>query len=703
MRWTRFWLSDRADTRRSALARPVAALRGVGPRIAERLSRLGVERIADLLCLLPLRYEDRTRIRPLGGLMPGERVLIEGELELAEVAFRRRRSLLCRVADGTGAMTLRFFHFNRVQQQQLVRGARVRCFGDVRNGPTGLEMIHPEYRVIGAEPEPPGTALTPIYPTTEGLHQQRLRKFIQQAMAVMEKTDTVDYLLDRLPEGYPEFGDSIRFLHGPPQGTDIDPLLAGAHPCQRRLALEELVAQRLSLQRLNLGRRREHAVTLKDSRGLLAAFRSQLPFRMTRAQQAALGEILADLAVASPMHRLLQGDVGSGKTVVAAASAVVAASAGYQTAVMVPTELLAEQQNKTIAGWLSPLEVQVRLLTGSVTGSTRKRVVEEIGSGRALVIVGTHALFQQGVRFARLALIIVDEQHRFGVNQRLELKQKGQKGLLSPHQLVMTATPIPRTLTMTAYADLDCSIIDELPPGRQPVGTAVMPQSRRAELVQRVRAHCGGGRQAYWVCPLIEESENLDYQAAAEVGRELADVLPDLNVGLVHGRMSGGEKDHVMREFSSGRLHVLVATTVVEVGVDVPNASLMVIENAERMGLSQLHQLRGRVGRGRDASHCILLYKPPLTDVAEARLRVLRSTTDGFAIAQKDLELRGPGEVLGTRQTGLMHLRVADIVRDADLLPDVIRISDELLTRYPQRVGPLIERWTRGGSEYAKV
>lgn len=696
-------MSDRTDSRSSALARPVGSLRGVGPRLAERLSRLGVERIADLLCLLPLRYEDRTRIRPLGGLIPGEKVLIEGELELAEVAYRRRRSLLCRVADGTGAITLRFFHFNRVQQQQLVRGAHVRCFGEVRNGPTGLEMIHPEYRVIGAEPEPPGTALTPIYPTTEGLHQQRLRRFIQQAMAVMEKTDSVDYLHDRLPEGYPEFAESIRLLHGPPQGADIEPLLAGAHPCQRRLALEELVAHRLSLQRLNLGRRREHAVMLKDGRGLIAAFRSRLPFRMTGAQQAALSEILSDVGTASPMHRLLQGDVGSGKTVVAAAAALAAASAGYQTAVMVPTELLAEQQYKTIAGWLNPLEVQVRLLTGSVTGSTRKQIVDEIGSGHAQVIVGTHALFQQGVRFARLALIIVDEQHRFGVNQRLELKQKGRKGLLSPHQLVMTATPIPRTLTMTAYADLDCSIIDELPPGRQPVGTAVMPQSRRAELVQRVRSHCGGGRQAYWVCPLIEESENLDYQAAAEVGRELADVLPDLNVGLVHGKVSASEKDRVMREFNSGRLHVLVATTVVEVGVDVPNASLMVIENAERMGLSQLHQLRGRVGRGRDASHCILLYKPPLTDVAEARLRVLRSTTDGFAIAQKDLELRGPGEVLGTRQTGLMQLRVADIVRDADLLPDVIRISDELLTQYPQRVDPLIERWTRGDAEYARV
>ena len=696
-------MSDRVTSRGSALARPVATLRGVGPRIAERLSRLGVERIADLLCLVPLRYEDRTRIRPLGGLRSGERVLIEGEVELAEVAYRRRRSLLCRVADGTGALTLRFFHFNRVQQQQLERGARIRCFGEVRNGPTGLEMIHPEYRVIGSEAESPDAALTPIYPTTEGLHQQRLRRFIQQAMAVMEKTEPDDYLGDRLPEDYPEFAESIRLLHGPPQGTDIAPLLAGTHPCQRRLALEELVAQRLSLQRLNLGRRRGHAIMLKDGRGLIAAFKSGLPFRFTGAQRAALNEILEDLSTTSPMHRLLQGDVGSGKTVVAAAASVAAASTGYQTAVMVPTELLAEQQYTSIAGWLSPLGIQVSLLTGSVTGSSRTQTLDDIAAGRAQVIVGTHALFQQGVRFARLALIIVDEQHRFGVNQRLELKLKGQKGLLSPHQLVMTATPIPRTLTMTAYADLDCSIIDELPPGRQPVTTAVMPQNRRAELVQRVRVHCGGGRQAYWVCPLIEESENLDSQAATEVGRELAAALPDLNVGLVHGRMSSSDKDRVMRDFSSGRLQVLVATTVVEVGVDVPNASLMVIENAERMGLSQLHQLRGRVGRGREASHCILLYKPPLTDVAEARLRVLRSTTDGFAIAQKDLELRGPGEVLGTRQTGLMQLRVADIVRDADLLPEVIRISDELLTRYPQRVDALIARWTRGSPEYAKV
>ena len=685
------------------LAKPVAVLKGVGPRIAERLLRLGVERIADLLVLLPLRYEDRTEIRPLGGLRVGEKVLIEGELELAEVAFRRRRSLLCRIADGTGAITLRFFHFNRVQQQQLARGARLRCFGEVRNGPTGVEMIHPEYRVLTETAEPPSDVLTPIYPTTEGLHQQRIRGLIQQALDTLEKNSLRDHLQSSLPENLPGLEASIRFLHGPPQGTAVAPLLAGAHPCQRRLALEELVAQRLGMQRLHPVRRRERAFALRDDQAFIAAFQSRLPFRFTSAQQAALDEILVDLAKPAPMHRLLQGDVGSGKTVVAAAAALAAASAGHQTAVMVPTELLCEQQYTSFSHWLRPVGIEVGMLSGSVTGSARTQVLEDIAAGRAQVVVGTHALFQRGVRFSRLALAIVDEQHRFGVDQRLALQRKGRRDARSPHQLVMTATPIPRTLMMTAYADLDCSIIDELPPGRIPVRTAVMPQSRRAELVRRIRDHCRAGRQAYWVCPLIEESEILDAQAAAEVGRELTDALPDLSVDLVHGRMRPRDKDRVMGKFSAGRLDVLVATTVVEVGVDVPNASLMVIENSERMGLSQLHQLRGRVGRGRAASSCVLLYKPPLSEVARERLQVLRATTDGFEVARKDLELRGPGEVLGTRQTGLMQFKVADIVRDADLLPEVIRVSDELLTRYPRRVEPLVRRWTRGNGEYARV
>ncbi len=696
-------MPDSPVTASSTLEQSVTVLKGVGPRLAERLLRLGVVSVGDLLCLLPSRYEDRTEIRPLGGLRPGERVLIEGELELAEIAFRRRRSLLCRISDGTGAITLRFFHFGRAQQNHLVRGARLRCFGEIRSGPTGLEMIHPEYRVLSEDAEPPADVLTPVYPTTEGLHQQRLRRLTQQALAVLERGSLTDYLDGQVPEDWPALDTALRFLHGPPQGTRIARLLSGTHPCQRRVAFEELVAQRLSLRRLNLDRLRERALPLRDDSGLGTQLKSQLPFELTRAQEVALDEILADLAAAVPMHRLLQGDVGSGKTVVAAMAALVSASAGFQTGVMAPTELLAEQHFSNFSAWLGPLGVEVSSLTGSVTGSARAEVLEAIATGRAQVVVGTHALFQQGVRFKERALIVVDEQHRFGVHQRLELKQKGQKGARSPHQLVMTATPIPRTLAMTAYADLDCSIIDELPPGRQPVQTVVMPEGRRPQLVQRVLAHCRAGRQAYWVCPLIEESEAVDSQAAAEVGRELELALPELTVGLIHGRMRAREKDRVMRGFKEGRLDLLVATTVIEVGVDVPNASLMVIENSERMGLSQLHQLRGRVGRGSEASTCVLFYKPPLSEVARERLSVMRETSDGFEVARKDLELRGPGEVLGTRQTGVMQLKVADLVRDADLLPRVIEASDELLEKYPQRVEPLIRRWTSGAVEYAKV
>ena len=696
-------MPDSPVTAGPPLETPVAVLKGVGPRLAEQLGRLDVERIGDLLCLLPIRYEDRTQIQPLGGLRPGTKVLVEGELELAEVVFRRRRSLLCRIADGTGAITLRFFHFNRAQQQHLTRGARVRCFGDVRTGPTGLEMIHPEYQVLSGEVEPPTDVLTPVYPTTEGLHQQRLRRLTGQALAVLEREPLTDYLGDRLPEDWPTLDEALRVLHAPPQGSKLQTLLSGMHPCQRRVALEELVAQRLSLRQLNLGRTRERATPLSDARGLVPGFREGLPYELTGAQELALDEILADMGKPAPMHRLLQGDVGSGKTVVAAIAALTTASAGCQTAFMAPTELLAEQHFGNLHHWLSPMGIEVVSLTGTVSGSARSAVLESLATGHAQVIVGTHALFQQAVRFEKLALMIVDEQHRFGVHQRLELKQKGQRGAVSPHQLVMTATPIPRTLAMTAYADLDCSIIDELPPGRQPVRTVAMPESRRPQLVQRVLAHCQAGQQAYWVCPLIEESEAVESQAASEVGRELEVALPALSVGLIHGRMKSHEKDSIMRQFKEGTLDLLVATTVIEVGVDVPNASLMIIENSERMGLSQLHQLRGRVGRGHQASSCVLLYKSPLSEVARERLAVMRETSDGFLVAQKDLELRGPGEVLGTRQTGLMRLKVADLVRDADLLPQVIEISDELLEECPQRVAPLIRRWVSGTVEYAKV
>ncbi len=678
-------------------------MKGVGPKLAENLLRMGVERIGDLLCLLPIRYEDRTEIRPLGGLKPGEKVLVEGELELAEVVFRHRRSLLCRISDGTGAIVLRFFHFRKAQQQTLSRGVRLRCFGNVRAGPTGLEMIHPEYKILTAGSEPLTNVMTPIYPTTEGLQQQRLRRLTQQAVDILEHVPLTDYLRDQLPEDWPTLNQALRFLHGPPQGSELDLLLHGTHPCQRRMALEELVAQRLSLRQLNIRRMRSRATPLKDVNKLVPQLRSQLPFVLTSAQETALDDILSDIATVVPMHRLLQGDVGSGKTIVAAIAALVSASAGSQTGFMAPTELLVEQHFSNLCDWLRPLGIEVVRLTGAVMGPARSKVLSSIAAGQAQVVVGTHALFQQGVQFRKLALMIVDEQHRFGVHQRLKLKQKGQKGVLSPHQLVMTATPIPRTLAMIAYADLDCSIIDELPPGRQPVQTAVVPESRRPQLVQRVLAHCRAGRQAYWVCPLIEESEVVDSQAAAEVGRELELALPELAVGLIHGRMRSQEKDTIMRRFKEGGLDLLVATTVIEVGVDATNASLMIIENSERMGLSQLHQLRGRVGRGSEVSSCVLLYKSPLSEVAQQRLRVIRETSDGFLVAQKDLELRGPGEVLGTRQAGIMHLKVADLVRDSDLLPQVIKLSDELLEKYPQRVSPLIRRWTSGATEYAKV
>jgi ATP-dependent DNA helicase RecG len=684
-----------------------------------------VRTIGDLLCLLPQRYEDRTAIAAIGALVPGEKALIEGTVELAEVAIRRRRSLLCRVADGTGAVTLRFFHFTRSQQETLVRGARVRCYGEVRAGPTGLEMVHPETRALTTAESAPETTLTPIYPSTEGLHQALLRRLVGRALAVLERQPLIDYLGDLLDQrrrgggarteralaasdvpsdaDAPALTASLELLHRPPQDAATALLATGRHPAQRRIALEELVAQRLSLRASADAIRREHSWPLPEPRDVLARFRAVLPFPLTRAQERAFAEILADLGRDAPMNRLLQGDVGSGKTVVAALAALVAAASGKQTAVMAPTELLAEQHAASFVRWLGALGFGVATLLGSQSARERAASLEAIAEGGAAVAIGTHALFQEGVTFDRLALVIVDEQHRFGVQQRLKLKQKGEREARTPHQLIMTATPIPRTLAMTAYADLDCSVIDELPPGRQPVLTSVLPESRRVELVDRVAAHCATGRQAYWVCPLIDESEAVESSAASALVEELRAALPKARVGLIHGRMRAADKEATMRAFKAAELDLLVATTVIEVGVDVPNASLMIVENAERMGLAQLHQLRGRVGRGTAASHCVLLYKPPLGPLARERLGVLRATNDGFAVAQKDLELRGPGEVLGTRQTGALQLRVADAVRDADLLPRVIEISDELVERHPERVAPLIRRWSRGVTEFAKV
>lgn len=682
---------------------PVAALRGVGARISEKLERLGVQTVGDLLCLLPRRYEDRTQLRPIGSLRPGDKVLIAGRIELAEVAVRRRRSLLCRLTDGTGALTLRFFHFSPQIQQRLVKGAHVLCFGEVRAGRTGIEMVHPEWRLADPENAAGETALTPVYPTTEGLHQQRVRELVTRSLDRMHAVGLADPLTGWLDESWAGLADAFEHLHRPSADIDMTEYVEGTSRWHRRLALEELIAHRLSLKVSLPKSAGERAVPLHAQPQRLTHLTDNFGFALTNAQHRVIAEILHDMGSENPMVRLVQGDVGCGKTVVACAAALTAVDSGRQVALMAPTELLAEQHYANLSAWLTPMNVDVELVTGSQDAATRARVRERLRSRRAVVAVGTHALFQEGVEFAALALVIIDEQHRFGVAQRLQLWQKGAKQSLTPHQLIMTATPIPRTLAMTAYADLEFSTIDELPPGRTPVRTVVLPESRRAELTERLAAQCAAGRQAYWVCPLIEESEHIESSAVIERERELREALPDSVVGLVHGRMRTSEKDAVMRRFKSGEIQILVATTVIEVGVDVPNATMMIIENSERMGLAQLHQLRGRVGRGQHESGCVLLYKPPLGEIARARLHTMRSSNDGFEIAREDLRLRGPGEVLGTRQTGAMQMRVADLSRDADLLPEVVRLADRLLAERGEAVPMLIRRWIPGGHEYASV
>ncbi len=683
----------------------MTALRGVGPALAARLERIGLQTVQDLLFHLPLRYEDRTRVVPIGSLRPGRRAVVEGEIQLAEVVFRRRRALLCRIADGSGFITLRFFHFSGAQQASLVRGTRLRCFGEVRIGPGGLEIVHPEYRLLAGAAPAVEPGLTPIYPATEGVQQGRLRMLSQLALDQLRSSGLRD-LVPRealLREGLPDLEAALRCVHRPPPDADIDLLNAGRHPAQQRLAFEELLAHQLSLRLLRRSADKEASLPLPPTNGLVARFLGQLPFRLTAAQRRAWSEIEADLARSHPMMRLVQGDVGSGKTVVAALAAIRAVEHGAQAAVMAPTELLAEQHARNFLNWLEPLDLRVGLLTGRVTGRARTKLLADIASGEVQVAVGTHALFQDDVRFARLGLVNVDEQHRFGVHQRLQLREKGGREGRYPHQLVMTATPIPRTLAMTAYADLDVSVIDELPPGRTPVRTVVLPESRRDEVVARIEAACRARRQAYWVCPLIEESEALPHQAAEETAASLAAALPQLRIGLVHGRMPGRRKETVMNAFKQGRLDLLVATTVIEVGVDVPNASLMVIENAERMGLAQLHQLRGRVGRGPVESSCVLLFSGTLSPIARERLGVLRETSDGFVVARRDLELRGPGELLGTRQTGLMQLKVADLLRDSDLLPAVQHSAALMLEAYGANIEPLLRRWIGAGERFGRV
>jgi ATP-dependent DNA helicase RecG len=683
----------------------VTALRGVGAALAERLAKLGVRRVADLLFLLPLRYEDRTQLTAIGALTPGARAAVEGEIQLTEVAYRGRRQLLTRVADGTGLLTLRFFHFSASQQHALGRGTRLRCFGEVRRGPLGLEMVHPEYRRVLGEAAPLEQTLTPIYPLTEGVPQGRLRALIGAALREVERFGLSDALPPgvTLPPGLPELRTALDYLHAPPRSASLDELAAGRHPAQRRLAFEELLAHTLSLKVRKRTLQAEAAAPLADPAGLAARLRAALPFALTTAQVRALSEVESDLRGCVPMVRLLQGDVGCGKTVVAALAAARTAGSGAQAALMAPTELLAEQHWRNFCDWFAPLGETVALVAGSQPARTRRSALAAIAAGEIRLVVGTHALFQEGVGFAQLALVIVDEQHRFGVQQRLKLAEKGTHGGQLPHQLIMTATPIPRTLAMTAYADLDISVIDELPPGRTPLKTVVVPEQRRAEVVARIIEACRTGRQAYWVCPLIDESDELRAQAAEETAARLAEALPGVKLALVHGRMPGAARDQTMLAFKEGRIQLLVATTVIEVGVDVPNATLMVIENAERMGLAQLHQLRGRVGRGSEASSCVLLYRAPLSELARERLKVIRETRDGFEIARRDLELRGPGELLGTRQTGLAQLRVADLMRDADLLPRVQESAERIIESCPQAIAALGARWIGGGERYGRV
>ena len=685
--------------------RPVTALRGVGQALAQRLGRLGVTRIQDLLFVLPLRYEDRTTVVKVGALLPGIRAVVEGEIQLAQLAYRKRRQLQCSLSDGSGFLTLRFFHFSASQQQGLARGTRLRCFGEVRRGPQGLEMVHPEYRrVTGAEAAPEET-LTPIYPLTEGVPQGRLRALVAQALLELDSAGVRDWIPAQVLEklDLPPLRDALRHVHRPPREAQLGELAAGRHPAQRRLAFEELLAHHATLRLLKRAAATDPAWPLDDTQALAARLRAALPFSLTGAQARALAEVEADLRSSVPMVRLIQGDVGCGKTVVAALAAARAAGSGLQAALMAPTELLAEQHWRSLGEWLQPLGLPVALLTSGQPARARRSALEAIASGEVHVVVGTHALFQEGIDFPRLALVIVDEQHRFGVQQRLRLKEKGSKLGRFPHQLIMTATPIPRTLAMTAYADLDVSVIDELPPGRTPVRTVVVSEQRREEVVARIVQVCRAGRQVYWVCPLIDESDELRSQAAEETATVLAEALPEVQVGLVHGRMPPSRKDAAMLAFKAGTIQLLVATTVIEVGVDVPNATLMVIENAERMGLAQLHQLRGRVGRGAEASTCVLLYRAPLSPLARQRLEVIRQSNDGFEIARRDLELRGPGELLGTRQTGLAQLRVADLTRDADLLPRVQEAAELLIAAYPDNIAALAARWVGTGEQYGKV
>ena len=691
-----------------SLSDPITSLTGIGPRLQERLMHIGIDRIQDLLFHLPYRYIDRTRLISLGELKAGEDAYFQGEIELTQIRYGKRRSLLCRISDGTGAVILRFFYFSKSQQNKLQRGQLIRCYGKVRRGSSSLEIIHPEYRLLesGVDVELE-KQLTAVYPSTEGLQQPRIRKLIEQALVILNSDKkNINELLPQeilLEQDLPTLADALEYVHRAPITADLQSLIDEKHPTQKRLIIEELLAHQLSLLKLRNELKKEKSPIFNKSQYLVSEFLKKLSFKLTNAQKNAFKIIASDLNANSAMLRLLQGDVGSGKTVIAALATLQVIEQNYQVAIMVPTELLAEQHYKNFSVWFKPLNIETVLLTGKLKKSIRNLIEEKLKNKKSIVVIGTHALFQESIIFSKLGLVIIDEQHRFGVHQRLALIEKGKQYDEYPHQLIMTATPIPRTLTMTAYADLDHSIIDELPPGRIPVNTSVHSNQRRNEIIDRIKNVCDEGRQVYWVCTLIDESESLQCETVVATSEHLKQKLKKINTGMIHGRMKANEKEAIMKDFKEGKINLLVATTVIEVGVDVPNASLMIIDNAERLGLSQLHQLRGRIGRGNEKSHCILIYQSPLSNLAKERLEIMRTTNDGFVIAEKDLELRGPGEVLGTRQAGIPDFRIANLKRDSYLLSKIQRIATQLIERNPKNVELLIKRWLGKKHEYSNV
>ncbi|KJG58130.1 ATP-dependent DNA helicase RecG [Photobacterium kishitanii] len=680
-------------------------LAGVGAKMAEKLHKIGLNNVQDVLFHLPLRYEDRTRIWPINRVAPGQFLTVQGEVSHCSIQFGKRKMLTVKIGDTTGSVTLKFFNFNAAMKNNFSNGKQVKAYGEIKGSQFGLEIIHPDYRIFSEPTElSVEETLTPVYPTTDGLRQATLRNLTDQALNLLEKSAVTELLPTGLYDQQMTLAQALQVMHRPTADISLEQFDAGKHPAQKRLILEELLAQNLSMLALRSKGQQHQSWSLAPQDSLKQQLLASLPFTPTGAQQRVVADIEADLAKSQPMMRLVQGDVGSGKTLVAALAALRAIEHGYQVALMAPTELLAEQHALNFAQWLNPMGIEVGWMAGKLKGKAREKELIRIANGDAKMVVGTHALFQDQVVFNNLALIIIDEQHRFGVHQRLDLREKGAASGYYPHQLVMTATPIPRTLAMTAYADMDTSVIDELPPGRTPIQTVALPDSRRPQIIERIRAACQQeGRQTYWVCTLIDESEVLEAQAASDTADELTRLLPELSVGLVHGRMKPKEKQAIMASFKAGDIDLLVATTVIEVGVDVPNASLMVIENPERLGLAQLHQLRGRVGRGEIASHCVLLYHAPLTKTAQKRLAVLRESSDGFVIAQRDLEIRGPGELLGTKQTGIADFKVADLIRDQYLIPQVQKLARYIHDQYPDNATAIIDRWIGQRENYSNA